>query len=290
MALRGSMVTAQFVGHEKQGHALILAWTGPAPTAVTLFTAVGTMEMPMALADTPHRVVQRGTWPGSISLRKGWARAEARPWNDAISDATLRLMRGGSGFIEACTSQLYEIGAPAVLSSPLAPSARRPWEQAGFSDHLDLALMRLSLDGTLPGPQHLVVRWDDYDLTEMLRIDRSAFPEFWRFDRAGLAESTQATSSASVYVIRDGESGITGYAVVGYGKAISYLQRVAVDPRWQGSGMGRSLVRATARSAKRHGSRALLLNTQFDNRPALNLYESEGFVTLPETLAVLKAS
>ena len=243
----------------------------------------------MALADTPHRVFQRGTWPGSISLRRGWARAEARPWNDAVADATLRLLRGGTGFIEACTGRLFDIGAPAVLSSPLAPSARRPWEVAGFTEHIDLALMRLSLDQPVPAPQHLVVRDDAYDLDLMLAIDRAAFPEFWRFDRAALDESTQATSSASVFVIRDGASGITGYAVVGYGHAISYLQRVAVDPRWQGEGMGRSLIRAAARSAQRQGSKAMLLNTQHDNAPAMRLYESEGYVTLPESLAVLKA-
>ena len=244
----------------------------------------------MALADTPQRVFQRGTWPGSISLRKGWARAEARPWNDVVSDATLRLIRGGSGFIEACTARLYDLGASAVLSSPLAPSARRPWENAGFTDHLDLALMRLSLEASIPAPSHLVVRWDDFDLDRMLAIDRDAFPEFWRFDRAGLMESTQATSKASVLAIRDGDEGITGYAVVGYGSAISYLQRVAVDPAWQGHGMGRSLVRAAARSAHRHGSKAMLLNTQFDNEPAISLDESEGDLLLPETLAVLKAS
>ena len=244
----------------------------------------------MALADTPPRVFQRGTWPGSISLRKGWARAEARPWNDAISDATLRLVRGGAGFIEACTVRLFDIGAPAVLSSPLAPSARRPWEHAGFAPHLDLALMRRSLEDAISAPSHLVVRWEDHDLDRMLEIDRRAFPEFWRFDRAALLESTQATSSSSVFAIRDGDAGITGYAVVGYGSAISYLQRVAVDPDWQGQGMGRSLIRAAARSAQRRGSRAMLLNTQFDNQPAITLYESEGYRTLPETLAVLRAT
>lgn len=243
----------------------------------------------MALADTPHRVFQRGTWPGSVSLRRGWARAEARPWNDAVPDATLRLVRGGTGFLEACVSRLFEIGAPRILSSPLAPSARKPWEAAGFSEHFELALMRLSLDDSIPAPQHLVIREDNHDLDPMLAIDAAAFPEFWRFDRAALLEATQATSKSGVFVIRDGEGGITGYAVAGYGHAISYLQRVAVDPKWQGAGMGRSLVRAAARSAKRQGSKAILLNTQFDNGPAIRLYESEGYVQLPESLAVLKA-
>ena len=243
----------------------------------------------MALADTTHRVFQRGTWPGVISLRRGWSRAEARPWNDVVDDAVLRLTRGGTGFIEACVGKLLAVGAPDVLSSPLAPSARRPWEDAGFEPYLDLALMRLSLDDAVPAPQHLVVREEEPDIDRMLDIDRGAFPEIWRFDTAALLESIQATKTTSVFVIRDGNEGITGYAVAGYGNAISYLQRVAVDPVWQGQGMGRSLIRAAARSARRNGSKAMLLNTQHDNDAAIGLYETEGYVQLPESLAVLKA-
>jgi ribosomal protein S18 acetylase RimI-like enzyme len=243
----------------------------------------------MALADTPHRVFQRGDWPGLVSLRRGWARAEARPWNDTSTDAALRLIRGGSGFIEACTQRLQTLGASGVTSPPLARPARKPWESAGFTPFLDLALMRLDLVGPVTPPQHLVVRDESYDLDLMLSVDTAAFEEFWRFSRIALVESLQATSKSSVFVIRDGHLGIAGYAIVGYGHAISYLQRVAVDPQWQGSGMGRSLIRAVARSARRQGSKALLLNTQLDNAAAAGLYETEGYVQLPDSLAVLRA-
>lgn len=224
-----------------------------------------------------------------MSLRRGWARAEARPWNAAVNDASLRVLRGGSGFIGACVDKLNVAGAPGVLSSPLSLSARKPWEHAGFTDYIDLALMRLGLDTPIPAPQHLVVRVNKPDLDAMLAIDHRAFPEFWRFDRLALIESTQATTKASVFVINDGDLGIAGFAVVGYGHAISYLQRVAVDPQWQGQGMGRSLIRAAARSARRHGSRAILLNTQFENTAAISLYEADGYTQLPESLAVLKS-
>jgi ribosomal protein S18 acetylase RimI-like enzyme len=201
----------------------------------------------------------------------------------------LRVVRGGSGFIGACVEKLKLVGAPGVLSTPLARSARKPWETAGFGDFIDLALMRLGLDEPIPAPQHLVVREDDPDLEAMLEIDRLAFPSFWRFDKLALIESTRATNKSSVFVIRDGDQGIAGFAVVGFGHAISYLQRVAIHPDWQGQGMGRSLVRAAGRSARRSGSRAILLNTQFDNTSAIGLYEAEGFVQLPESLAVLKS-
>lgn len=149
--------------------------------------------------------------------------------------------------------------------------------------------MRLDLIEPVTPPQHLVVRDEKFDLDLMLAVDTAAFDEFWRFSKAAFVESLQATSKSGVFVIRDGDLGITGYAIVGYGHAISYLQRVAVDPKWQGSGMGRSLIRAVARSARRQGSKALLLNTQLDNVSAAGLYETEGYVQMPDSLAVLKA-
>jgi len=216
----------------------------------------------MALTDTSHRVFQRGTWPGTVSLRRGWSRAEARPWNDSYLDAHLRMVRGGATFLADCARRMMDLGAPSVLSTPLAASARSPWEAAGFTQHLEA----------------------------LLEIDRAAFEPFWRFDYNALQEATQATARSSLFVINDGVDGFTGYAVVGYGHAISYLQRVAVHPDWQGQGMGRSLIRAAARGAKRSGSKALLLNTQSENSGATTLYESEGYVLLPESLAVLRIS
>ena len=124
----------------------------------------------------------------------------------------------------------------------------------------------------------------------LLHIDRAAFTPFWRFDEHGLREAIEATSSSTVLLIRDADGGATGFAIVGFGSAISYLQRVAVHPDWQGQGMGRSLLRVAARKARSAGARVMLLNTQQDNDPALRLYVQEGFVSLPEPLSLLRCS
>ncbi len=243
----------------------------------------------MALAESPFRVNLRGQWPGPLTFRRGWARAEARPWNDSEPAASLRLVRGGPGFLEACTGRLCDLGAPAVLSPPLPSGARRTWEAAGFEDYLKLALMRLSLDEQPRPPDHLVVEANDTPITTLLCIDQAAFTPFWRFDEHGLREAIDATGSSTILLIRDAEGGAAGFAIVGFGSAISYLQRVAVHPKWQGQGMGRSLVRVAARKARAAGARVMLLNTQFDNTAALRLYEREGFVPLPEPLSLLRS-
>ena len=244
----------------------------------------------MALADQPVNVSQRGTWPGPVALRRGWARAEARPWNDDEPQASLRLMRGGASFLEACVGRLLGLGATGVISPPLPLTARRSWTQAGFETYIDLALMRKSLDGPGTPPDHLVVERQDGELDHLLAIDAAAFPSFWRFSREGLEEAIRATSRSTTLVIQGSEGIPLGYAVVGFGSAISYLQRVAVDPAWQGHGMGRSLVRVAARKARAAGAKVLLLNTQMDNSPAIALYEDEGFVQLPEPLTLLRVS
>jgi ribosomal protein S18 acetylase RimI-like enzyme len=240
------------------------------------------------MAEHPIPVLQRGSWPQPIRLRRGWARAEARPWNDLVPDAALRLVRGGSSFLELCSERLNELGAPYILSPPLPQSSRRPWESAGFVEFVPLAFMRHDLAEGLPSPDHLVIAPPDHSIQDLLHIDHAAFDQFWRFDRFGMAEAVAATTKTKSLLIRGPDGVPVAFAIVGFGHAMSYLQRLAVHPDWQGHQMGRSLIRAAVRTAQAAGSRAMMLNTQTDNDAAISLYTSEGFVTLPEPLAVLR--
>jgi ribosomal protein S18 acetylase RimI-like enzyme len=147
--------------------------------------------------------------------------------------------------------------------------------------------MRLELDQPIATPDHLVAK-TGADLDLLLNIDRAAFDDFWQFNRLGLSEAINATTTNTILSIRGPDGQPVAYAVVGLGHAISYLQRLAVHPDWQGASMGRSLVRAATRTARAAGTRAMVLNTQQDNVPAIRLYESEGFTVQPEPLAVLR--
>jgi len=229
-----------------------------------------------------------GEWPGAVSLRKGWARADSRPWNDAVPMAHLRMQRGNAAFISECVEALLEMGAPGVLSPPLPASAQRLWREAQFQMHAELALLRMEVD-KVGAPSHLVVAGSTSDIREALRIDAAAFDEFWRFDRSAMEEALSSTRNSVIHVVRKAGGGLAGFAITGIGVTIAYLQRLAVDPASQGRGIGRSLVRTSARWASREGAHSLMLNTQLDNEPAIRLYESEGFRILSEPLAVLRA-
>jgi ribosomal protein S18 acetylase RimI-like enzyme len=241
----------------------------------------------MSLTEGTLSVQSHGSWPEPIKLRRGWARAEARMWNDEVTDATLRVTRGGGPFIDACTAYLIQVGAPSVLSPPLPASAARTWESVGYQRFAPLTLMRLDLGHTTQTADHLVAT-DTEGIEALLDIDRAAFDVFWRFDRIGLQEAMDATTATRTLTIAGPDAHPVAYAVVGLGQAISYLQRLAVHPDWQGTGMGRSLVRGAARVARNAGTRAMVLNTQEDNEAAISLYTSEGFVTQQSPLAVLQ--
>ena len=46
-----------------------------------------------------------GMWPGAVTLQRGWSLAESRPWNDSVACAHLRMLRGGSAFLQDCVNK-----------------------------------------------------------------------------------------------------------------------------------------------------------------------------------------
>ena len=230
-----------------------------------------------------------GDWPGRLVLRQGWAKAEARPWNKDVPDASLRLVRGSSDFLAACATYLLDLGVSGVASPPLPETSAGIWLTAGFEPHLSLDLYSRSLIGSQPEPNHEVTPRSGDSWEPIERIDHDAFPPLWRLDHDGLREALGATPHSSVLVTFD-EGRPTGFAIVGAGSIAGYLQRVAVHPDFTRQGIGRSLVRASNQWAKRRGARSMMLNTQPDNDPAARLYLSEGFEKMLDQLTVYRST
>ena len=229
----------------------------------------------------------QGTWPGPVTLQRGWHRAVARPWNDDLPLAQLRLERGSAGFLADCADALLATaGVAGVLSPPLLPGARAPWEAAGFTPHSRLLLLRRELDA-LAEPACPVTAGGPDDLTEAAALDRAAFDPFWRLGRAGLSDALTATPRRTLLLARHPGGELAGFAIAGAGLSLAYLQRLAVDPSSRSSGIGRSLARAAGRWARGKGAGALLTNTPEGNEATAAFYESEGFRVVTRDLAVL---
>lgn len=220
-------------------------------------------------------------------LRKGWALAQARPWNDQTTiTAALRLDRGSDRFLRACGDWLIAHGVSTIRSPALALGQTPTWKRAGFHAHLELDIYERDLRRAVSDPTVEVIEQQDPDLAQLAAIDDEAFDETWRVGRMGLADARQATARSVVLaVVPDDEP--VGFSIVGETSRVGYLQRLAVRPTVQGHGVGRSLVRESIRWARLGGARTMLLNTQPDNQASAALYRSEGFLRLPHRLQVL---
>ena len=229
----------------------------------------------------------KGDWPGVVRLRRGWAAAQARPWNDqTVELASLRLERGGDRFLGACVQWLGERGVRRVLSPAMPDDQSSPWRRAGFENHLELVVFEKDLRMPPSPPLHRVTVDSSPDAAALAVIDDRAFDPVWRIGQAGLADAMAATPNSVVLVVE--VAGVTvGFVIVGEMAGVSYLQRLAVHPDHARRGIGRSLVRASVDWARRHGARTMVLNTQPENTAAARLYEDEGFVRLGARLRVL---
>ena len=235
----------------------------------------------------PDRLHLDGVWPGPVTIRRGWAKAVARPWNDDFPDPAVRLERGSHEFLRAVAELLGSRESGIVYSPALYPSATRVWTSAGFTLFRPLDVMELVLGTEIGPPEHEVEPTNDPDWGPLLEIDGLAFEGFWRMSEAGLVEAMRATPRAMVFTARVDDQ-LAGYALVGSQLTVSYLQRVAVAPSYAGRGIGGSLVRASARWASRRGARALVLNVRPENDAARHLYEREGFQARETALHLLR--
>lgn len=228
-----------------------------------------------------------GTWPGQVTLRQGWSRASARPWNDDVSAASLRLERGSRDFLRAAATRLLSEGAEWVGSPPLDRSSAVPWERAGFAPFLSLDLHRKALDGPIPSSGIEVAEGSARDLRTLTPVDDESFEGVWRLGTLGLAEALVATPRSTLLLASDSEQ-LVGFAIVGFGNRAGYLQRIAVASSHRGRGIGRGLLRESLHWCLRRGAGYVLLNTRPGNEAASSLYASEGFAMHPAALRVLR--
>ena len=234
------------------------------------------------------QLTAKGTWPGELTFRQGWSKAVARPWNETIADAQLRSIRGTTGFIQECVTHLHALGVEGVTSPPLPDGVGMMWRSSGFTPYLSLDLFTRDLTKPSTAPTHIINRGDEDLWKQAVSLDSAAFDELCHLGPLGLKEARFATPSSEFLTVTTSERRLAGFAIVGAGSAVAYLQRVAVLPKLRGYGYGRSLVQACMTWGRSRGSRTMMLNTQPDNHTATQLYESEGFELMGGGLSVLR--
>lgn len=242
----------------------------------------------------------------STVLHVGPDRLRASPWRGDDCTAIVAPAVPGTSPSPASVHQVLDRlaaeGYARVITSALNHVEQQGFREAGFAVHEHLHLLVLQLarprhadrsaaTSTAPAPARprtvtaTIRRARRRDRDAVLRIDGAAFDAFWRFDADGLRDALTATPVSRFRVARTDR--VVGYAVTGRANDDGYLQRLAVDPREQGRGLGRALVLDALGWLRRWGATSALVNTQERNAVALHLYEDLGFERDPYGLDVL---
>lgn len=115
------------------------------------------------------------------------------------------------------------------------------------------------------------------DLRRCAELEQILFPgdDPWS-ERAFESELDSPAYYLGAY--QDGELvGYAGIAVVGRpGDYEAEVHTIGVDPRWQGNGVGKMLLRAMLEHADSLGA-TVYLDVRTDNDTAIGLYEAHGF-------------
>jgi ribosomal-protein-alanine acetyltransferase len=92
-----------------------------------------------------------------------------------------------------------------------------------------------------------------------------------------------STETAIMRVMKQ-DGVIAAYSLVAFrkGSKIARLYSIAVDPVFEGQGVGRALLKTCEKDARAHGCETLRLEVRIDNKRAIALYEKNGYARFDE--------
>ncbi|MEY2430569.1 MAG: hypothetical protein QOC92_294 [Acidimicrobiaceae bacterium] len=224
-------------------------------------------------------------------LRWGADRLRVGPWRgDARIAYVAPLADGAPATADAarrCCDVLATRGFRQVITAALGPAESRGFIEAGFGVRERLHLLAHDLLELPALPPNPLRRGRRADRAAALDVDALSFDAFWRLDESGFEEAMAATPSSRFRIAEEADA-VIGYAVSGRAGQRGFLQRLAVDPRYQRRGLGQALAIDGLRWMKRRGVDRAMVNTQEHNDGALALYQHLGFRLQPGGLAVLQ--
>lgn len=110
-------------------------------------------------------------------------------------------------------------------------------------------------------------------MPKLAELERLCFSEPWSEDglRAELGNET------AQFLVAERDGRVAGYAGMHGMCGEGYIANIAVFPDFRGRGVGRALLRGLVACARKQQYEFITLEVRAANRPAISLYESEGF-------------
>jgi ribosomal-protein-alanine N-acetyltransferase len=110
------------------------------------------------------------------------------------------------------------------------------------------------------------------DLDTVMDIERRAYPFPWTH---GIFRDC-LRAGYPAWILHEDER-VLGYGVLSVAADEAHVLNLCIEPRAQGHGLGRRLLRALLKLAHSHGARRMFLEVRPSNPHAIALYDGEGF-------------
>ena len=88
---------------------------------------------------------------------------------------------------------------------------------------------------------------------------------------------TSYLSSSEVYVIEQNRQAIASYVLLPHNNDVIEIKNIAVNPAWQGKGLGKMLLQDAAQRARANGYKRICIGTGNSSIAQLYLYQRQGF-------------
>lgn len=112
------------------------------------------------------------------------------------------------------------------------------------------------------------------------RLHGANFAHAWSAEEVAALIASASTLAAAALDPTSGQ--LRGFVLARLAADEAEILTIAVDPTVRGKGVGRALLAENLRQAARAGARAMFLEVDQDNAPALALYGRVGFVKVGE--------
>jgi ribosomal-protein-alanine N-acetyltransferase len=122
------------------------------------------------------------------------------------------------------------------------------------------------------------------DLPTLLSLDERIFDPIWHKPAGNFEE---ALAQAYVFTVAEKEGQIVGYLWCDRHERHGHITRLAVQPGWEGKGVGTRLLTEALTVMGKAGIGWITLNTQESNQRSRMLYEHHGFRLLDDRVDVL---